>query len=221
MAAGVIFDIDGTLIDSVPLHAEAWREALAHFGFHFTYEQMWGQIGKGSDTLLPHMLPDASQEERKEIDEYRGTLFTREYRDRIQPFPDVRELFLRIRGAGGRVAVASSAKGDEVDHYLKLADVADLVEAATSADDAERSKPHSDIFHAALDRLPGLDRGDVLVVGDTPYDAIAAVKAGVRPVGVRGGGWPDDKLREAGCVAVYEGPTDLLKNFDRTPLGGG
>ena len=104
---------------------------------------------------------------------------------------------------------------------MKIAGIEGLTEAETSSDDADRSKPHPDIFHAALKALGDIDPKRVIVVGDTPYDAEAAGKAGLRTVGVRCGGFPEDALRGAGCIAIYDGPTDLLKNFDASPLARG
>jgi len=222
MLHGVIFDIDGTLVDSVDLHAKAWQEAFRHFGYDIPFERVWEQIGKGSDQLIPALLPkDAVKAKGKEIDEYRGKLYKRDYLPRVRPFPMVRELFERIRADGKRIALASSAKEDELGAYIKLTNVGDLIETATSSGDAEKSKPHPDIFHAALGRLGGMNPADVVVVGDTPYDAEAAGRAGMRTVGVLGGGWPAEKLRAAGCVAVYDGPADLLRHYDTSILANG
>ena len=222
MVSGVIFDIDGTLVDSVQLHTDAWVEALRHFGFEVAHEKVWSQIGKGSDELLPALLPaDVVERREKEIDKYRSDLYKRDYFPRVKAFPGVRALFERLKADGVRIALGSSAKGDELDRYMEIADIKDLVEAATSSSDADKSKPHPDIFHAACDRLKGVDRSALIVVGDTPYDAEAAGKAGLRTVGVRGGGWPDDKLKAAGCVAIYDGPADLLANYDTSPLARG
>jgi HAD superfamily hydrolase (TIGR01509 family) len=219
MPAGVIFDIDGTLVDSVDLHTEAWREAFRHFGFDIPFARVWEQIGKGSDQLIPALLPpDVVKEKGKQIDEYRGRIFKRDYLPRVRPFPKVRELFERIRDDGKRIALASSAKEDELQAYISLADVGDLIETATASGDAAKSKPHPDIFRAALDRLGGMNPSDVAAVGDTPYDAEATGKLGTRTVGVLGGGWPAERLREAGCVAVYGGPADLLRYYDSSPL---
>jgi HAD superfamily hydrolase (TIGR01509 family) len=219
MPAGAIFDIDGTLVDSVDLHTEAWREAFRHFGFDFPFARVWEQIGKGSDQLIPALLPpDVVKDKGKEIDEYRGRIFKRDYLPRVRPFPKVRELFERVRDGGKRIALASSAKEDELKAYISLTDVGDLIETATASGDAAKSKPHPDILQAALDRLGGMNPSAVVAVGDTPYDAEAAGKLGMRTVGVLGGGWPAERLREAGCVAVYGGPADLLRHYDSSPL---
>jgi HAD superfamily hydrolase (TIGR01549 family) len=215
----VIFDIDGTLIDSVDLHARAWQEAFEHFGKQFPFEKVRYQIGKGGDQLLPVFLSEREIEEfGEELTEYRGELFKREYLPRVVAFPRVRELFERVLRDGKRVALASSAKKDELKEYKRIADIEDLVEEETSADDAEKSKPHPDIFEAALSQLGGVEPSDAIVVGDTPYDAEAARKAGVRTVGLLSGGFPEEDLRAAGCVRVYKDAAELLADYDASPL---
>jgi HAD superfamily hydrolase (TIGR01549 family) len=219
MIEAVIFDIDGTLLDSVDLHAKAWQEALQHFEQDFSYEQVRHEIGKGADQLLPDLLPpkivDALGEQ---IKEYRGELFKRKYLSEVRAFPKVRELFERIRADGKKIALASSAKTDEIVLYKKLANIEDLVDVEASADDAEKSKPHPDIFDATLERLGNIDPARVMVVGDTPHDAKAASKARLLTVGVLCGGFPEAELRAAGCIAIYRDPADLLANYDESPL---
>jgi len=219
----VIFDIDGTLIDSVDLHARAWQDALAHFGHPVAFQDVRAQIGKGGDQLMPVFLTKAQLKEfGKPLETYRGDLFKREYLARVKAFPGVRTLFERIRQDGTRIALASSAKEDELASYIRIAGIEGLTEVETSSDDASRSKPHPDIFHAAMAALGGdLDPTRVVVVGDTPYDAEAAGKAGLRTVGVRCGGFPDADLLAAGCIALFDGPADLLANFERSPLARG
>jgi HAD superfamily hydrolase (TIGR01549 family) len=215
----VIFDIDGTLVDSVDLHARAWQEAFAHFGKQFAFEKVRYQIGKGGDQLLPVFLSEREIEEfGDELTEYRGELFKREYLLRVVAFPRVRELFERVLRDGKRVALASSAKKDELKEYKRIADIEDLVEEEASADDAEKSKPHPDIFEAALSQLGDVEPSDAIVVGDTPYDAEAARKAGLRTIGLLSGGFPEEDLRAAGCVRIYKDAADLLANYDTSPL---
>jgi phosphoglycolate phosphatase-like HAD superfamily hydrolase len=120
----------------------------------------------------------------------------------------------RLIADGKRLGLASSAKRDELGVYKKIAAIDDLIEVETSSDDAERSKPNPDIFRAALQRLQGLPPEDVLAVGDTPYDAIAAAKTGIRTIGVTCGGWPAAALEQAGCISVYADPADLLSHID-------
>ena len=213
---GVIFDVDGTLVDSVDLHARAWQEALAHFGHEVSFERVRSQIGKGGDQLMPVFL---SREELREEDEalerYRSELFKRRYLGEVKGFPLVRELFQRLLNDGWKIALASSAKGEELQTYKDRAGIGDLLDAETSSDDAEKSKPHPDIIDAALARL-GLPAGDCIVVGDSPYDAEAATKAGVRAVGVLCGGFPRAELEAAGFVDLYQDAADVLARYDET-----
>jgi HAD superfamily hydrolase (TIGR01509 family) len=221
MVKAVIFDIDGTLIDSVDLHAAAWREALRHFGHERPFEEVRAQIGKGGDLLMAALLPEDEVRRRgKEIEEYRLELFKQEYLQRVKPFPMVRELFERIKADGKRIALASSAKQQELGRYKQIAGVEDLIDAETSSDDAEKSKPHPDIFEAALGRLRGIEAADAIAVGDTPYDAQAAGKIGLRTIGLLCGGWPEAELRGAGCIAIYRDPADLLSHYGQSPLAG-
>ena len=220
MPKAVIFDIDGTLLDSVDLHAQAWQEAFRKFGHEISFEKIRGQIGKGGDQLLPVFL---GEQELKEtgaaLKEYRGRLFKEKYLQKVKPFPGVRELFQKIRAHGQQLALASSAKGDELKDFEKIAQIEDLVEVETSSADAKRSKPHPDIFEAALARLgPEIGPEEAVVVGDSPYDAEGAKRAGLRTVGVLCGGFPEDALWAAGCIAIYKGPEDLLRRYETSPL---
>jgi HAD superfamily hydrolase (TIGR01509 family) len=219
MPKAVILDIDGTLIDSVDLHAAAWVDTFRRFGLEVAHDEVHSQIGKGGDQLMPVFLPPAMLEKRgQEIEAYRGELFKRDYLPKARAFPGVRVLLERIRAAGQTIVLASSGKADEVERYHEIAGIADQVQAVTTSDDAERSKPHPDIFAAAL-RRAAVTAAEAVVVGDTPYDAEAARMAGLATVGVLCGGFPEADLRAAGCVAVYRDPEDLLHHYDRSPLG--
>ncbi|HET7788552.1 MAG TPA: HAD family hydrolase [Myxococcales bacterium] len=219
-AQAVIFDVDGTLVDSVDLHARAWQEALAHFGHRVAFDEVRAQIGKGGDQLLPVFLSEDEISLRgKLIEDYRGDLYKREYLKRVRAFPGVRPLFKELLRRGLRIALASSAKGDELAVYEQIAGIEGLLHAQTSKDDAEKSKPHPDIFEAALRRLgPDADPHRTFVVGDTPWDAIAARRTGVRTIGVLCGGFAQADLVAAGCVAIYRDPEDLHIRLERSPL---
>jgi HAD superfamily hydrolase (TIGR01549 family) len=218
----VMFDIDGTLTDSVDIHAMAWQEALRHFGHEISYDRVRRQIGKGGDQLLQALLSHSDLERHgEELDQYRGELFNRKYLKLIKPLSLVPELFRRIRKEGVRIVLASSAKRDEVEAYEKLLQVEELVAHETSRDDAERSKPHPDIFQAALARLGNPPAEQVVAVGDTPYDAQATAAISVRCLGVTSGGWTPEELREAGCIQVYACAGDLYARFDQSPLSAG
>lgn len=219
MIRAVIFDVDGTLVDSVDLHAQAWKDTFKQFGKDVPYEQVRNQIGKGGDQLMPVFF---SQQELSEIGEelekFRGDIFKREYLPRVKGFPQVRELFERILADGKKIALASSAKSDELATYKRVAQIEDLVQAETSADDADKSKPHPDIFQAALTELGEIPVNEVLVVGDTPYDAEAAGKIRLRTIGVLSGGFPETKLLAAGCMTIFEDAADLLARYEESPI---
>jgi HAD superfamily hydrolase (TIGR01509 family) len=213
----VIFDIDGTLVDSVDLHAEAWQKAFQHFDHDFPLERIRSQIGKGGDQLMPVFLSKEELHSRgKEIEKYRGSLFRKEFLPRVKSFPKVRDLFQRFLHDEWKIALASSAKGKDLETYKEIAQITDLLDAETSSDDAEKSKPHPDIFQAAMERLGKVSPGDCIVVGDSPYDAEAAGKARIRSVGVLCGGFPEHDLRKAGFEAIYRGPYELLEKYEES-----
>ena len=219
MIKAVIFDIDGTLVDSVDLHARAWQDALRQFGHDVPFEDVRQQIGKGGDQLIPVFL--TKQEQLRcgaELEEYRGKIWKSQYMQYVKPFPKVRELVERILRDGLQVALASSAKADELEQYKHIAHVDDLIKKETSSDDAERSKPYPDIFQAALAKLHHVDPAEAVVIGDSPYDAQAANKAGIRSIGVLSGGFPEEQLRAAGYIAIYKDCADLLAHYEDSPL---
>lgn len=219
MTEAVIFDIDGTLVDSVDQHAQAWQETFRHFGREIPFPVVRHEMGKGADQLLPVFF---SREELErfatELQKHRAGLYRRIYLPQVKAFPKVRELFQRIKTEGKRITLASSSEEEEVICYKKLANIEDLVQQESSSDDAERSKPHPDIFAAALKHLGDVDSRNVLVVGDTPYDAEAAAKLNLRTIGVLCGGFAEEELRNAGSIAVFRDPADLLAKYDRSPL---
>lgn len=211
----VLFDIDGTLVDSNDLHIAAWRKAFAHFGIEVSYEDIQAQMGKGGDQLIP-VFCTAEQIDKfgAELEKLRLDLFVRDYLPQVQPFSGVRELFTRLRADGLRIALATSAKEIELKSHIKTLGIAGLFDEATSADDAEHSKPCPDIFEAALAQFEGVSADSALVIGDTPYDAIAANRAGIETIGVLSGGFPEHTLREAGAIAVYLDIADMLQHYD-------
>ena len=221
MPKAVIFDVDGTLIDSVPQHAKAWQDAFHDFGHEIPFENLRRQIGKGGDLLLPVFLSEAEIAEKGEaLEKHRAQVLKERYLPTIEGFPQVRALVERLQADGKQLALASSAKAEELQTYKKIAGIEDLIDIETSSDDAEESKPNPDIFLAALDRLRGISAEDAIVVGDTPYDAEAARKAGIRTIGLLSGGWTADELTQAGCIATYKDPADLLAHYDSSPLSG-
>jgi HAD superfamily hydrolase (TIGR01509 family) len=212
---GALLDVDGTLLDSNDAHAQSWVDALAQHGIARSFDQLRKLIGMGSDHLLPAIGIDEDSERAKALMETRGEIFRRDYLPRLQPFPSTRALIEHMRERGLSLVVASSASKDDLGGLLERAGVADLIAKRTSADDADSSKPAPDIVEAALS-LSGHAAEEVLFLGDTPYDVIAATRAGVGVVGVRCGGWSDADL--AGAIAIYDDPADLLRRFASSPF---
>ena len=215
----ILFDIDGTLLDSVDLHARAWQEAFQAFGKDIPFDLIRSQIGKGGDQLLPAFLTPAELASRgKEIERWRSDVWKSRYMREVRPFPGVRPLFTALHGRCWTPVLASSSKEDEIEVYIQVLDIADLIEAKTSKDDVARSKPAPDIFAAALDRVPAKDRPGAWVVGDSPWDAIAASRLSLPVIGFRSGGFPEADLLGAGARMLFDGPADLLAHLDRSPF---
>jgi membrane protein len=200
-----LFDLDGTLVDSNEFHVLAWREAFAESGYDFAPEAIREQIGKGADQLIPSLVRDASDETNpgKRIAKRHGEIFKGRYLPQVQAFPDASALIRDLGAAGVRVVLASSASGGEVDHYARLLAIDDVLTARTSSDDVEHTKPAGDIFAEALRKVPGAAADQAVVVGDTPYDVIAARRCGVATIAVLSGGFDESVLREAGAEAIY------------------
>ncbi len=219
MTRAVIFDVDGTLVDSVDQHARAWQDAFSEFGHDIALHAIRAQIGKGGDQLMPVFLDAAEIKARGDaLQERRAEILKTTYLPTITAFPRVRALFDRLRADGIRIALASSAKTEELQTYKKIADIEDLIDIETSADDAAKSKPHPDIFQAAIARLEGIAPDDMLVIGDTPYDAQAAAKARLATIGVLCGGFAQADLTAAGCVRIYRDPADILDHYEQAIL---
>lgn len=213
---GVILDVDGTLVDSNDAHIQSWQGALSQHGYNCTYEDIRRLIGMGSDNLLPNAVGvEKDTPEGKRLSDAWSEIFERDYLPKLKAFPRTRALLLALREHGLKLVAASSAKGDMLEQLLEIAGATDLLEDSTSADDAENSKPAPDIVEAALKKV-GLKAGEVLMLGDTPYDIEAARKLGIGTIGLRCGGWDDEGLK--GAVAIYDDPADLLARLDDSPL---
>lgn len=218
MQKAAIFDLDGTLLDSVDLHALSWHEAMVKFGHDVSFAAARSQIGKGGDKLVPIFLSaDEQRDHGKEMEEWRGKRFKAAYLPLVRPFSAVPHLLRRTRDAGLRIAIGSSAKKHELDEYLDIARIAGLVDLTISSDEVAESKPAPDIFEAVLKKLQ-IQGSDAVAIGDAPYDAEAAGKARIATIGVLCGGFTESSLRQAGCVEIYPGPAALLACFESSLL---
>jgi HAD superfamily hydrolase (TIGR01509 family) len=212
----VLLDIDGTLIDSNDAHAHAWVEALAAHGHEVPFARLRPLIGSGGDKVLPQVTGiEEDSEEGQRIAKERSRIFKEKYLPTLRAFDGAADLLRAMKSRGLQLVVATSAKEDELDGLLDVVGAPETLDARTSSDDAERSKPDPDIVQAALTQVDA-PREAVLMIGDTPYDLEAATRAGVGLIAVRCGGWSDEALR--GALAIYDDPADLLARLDESPL---
>ena len=210
----VLFDVDGTLVDSNDAHAHAWVEAFAAAGITVDYDKVRCSIGMGGDKLMPAVSGiEEDSAEGQRIARLRGDIFKAKYLPTLKPFRDAGALVSALRARGVSATAASSAKRDELESLLKIAAATSLLGAAASSDDADESKPDPDILHAALKKVKATP-DEAVMIGDTPYDVEAAARAGVIAIAFRCGGWSDEAL--TGAAAIYDGPWDLCAALERS-----
>ena len=209
---GLIFDVDGTLIDSNDLHTHCWIEAFEHFGKHFDYGLVRTQIGKGGDLLVPDLL-NAKEMRRfgEKLKRYRTDLYKREYIMKVKSFDFVGDLFEGLHESGVKLALASSSNPGEVEYYTRLLGVERFIEAKTSKKDAKHSKPSPEIFEAALERV-GTDPQFTFTVGDTPYDILAAHRSALPIIAVLSGGFARELLTKA--EFIFENAGEILDQYE-------
>jgi HAD superfamily hydrolase (TIGR01509 family) len=212
-----VLDIDGTLVDTNYHHAIAWYRAFAEHGIVLPVWRIHRHIGMGGDQLVAALTDDRT--EREHGDKIRDTETKRYFEliNEVETMDGSRELIERLKRRGHTVVLASSAKEDEVDHYLDLLDARELADAWTTSADVEATKPAPDLVAAALERAGGSSHHAVMV-GDTPWDVKAAGGAGVQTLAVLTGGFSVDELLQAGALEVFESVRELCERLDRTPL---
>ncbi len=216
MTEAVLFDVDGTLIDSDDAHARAWVAALAEGGHPIPFERIRPLIGQGGDRILPEVAGLSDETEPgKTIAKRRGEIFKQHELNAIQPTRGAKALLEAVRARGARVVIATSAKSSELDGLLARGELGPLVDVATTSDDAGSSKPAPDIVQSALKKA-GLGPDAVVFVGDTEWDVKAAHEAGVKAVALRCGGMDPQTLQ--GADAVYQDPAELIGALDRAPF---
>jgi HAD superfamily hydrolase (TIGR01549 family) len=209
---GILFDVDGTLVDSNDLHARCWIEAFAHFGKHLKYSVVRNQIGKGGDLLVPDLLNAREMQKFGEkLKEYRSGLFREKYLPEVRPFAFVGGLFESLAERRVKIALASSSDPEEVEYYTRLLGVETLIEGSTSKGDAKFSKPSPEIFDAALQQA-GSDPRFTFVAGDTPYDILAAHRCALPIIAVLSGGFERDQLAKA--EFIFDDVRQILERID-------
>ena len=208
---GAIVDIDGTLIDTNYQHTLAWGRAFAEHGVDVAHWRIHRHNGMGGDPLVAAVAGDAVEARLGAAIRESESCRYAELIDEVRPLPGARELLAGLHRLEYRVVLASSADREEVERYVAMLDASQLVDAATSADDVERTKPHPDLVAAAAERLPGART--LVVIGDSAWDAVAAKRAGLPSIGLLSGGFGSAELHGAGCVAVYADAAELAANL--------
>jgi phosphoglycolate phosphatase-like HAD superfamily hydrolase len=211
-----ILDIDGTLVDSNYFHAVAWYRAMREHDHTLPMWRIHRAIGMGGDQLVGALLGDEVEE--REGDSIRAVEKERYFDliDEVRPLKGSRELIVDLKRSDHRVVLASSAKPDEVDHYLDLLDAREIADAWTTSGDVERTKPEPDLVNSALEKVGG---GAAVMVGDSVYDAESASNAGVETIAVLTGGFSDSELLKAGARIVFASIVELRECLSWTPLG--
>ncbi|MFV2176487.1 HAD family hydrolase [Actinomadura sp. LOL_016] len=217
MIDAVLFDVDGTLVDTTYLHAVTWWEAFRQQGHAVAMARIHRAIGMGSDKLLDHVLPDGRDRDADDAMRDAHTALYAQYWGRLQAFDGAAGLLRACGERDKRVVLASSAAEPEMRALRAALDAEDAIDEATSASEVGQSKPAPDLVELALERA-GVPAGRAVFVGDTAWDVEAAGRVGVPCVGVLTGGWARDELESAGAVAVYDGPRDLLAKLEESPL---
>ena len=215
MALTAILDIDGTLVDTNYHHTIAWSRAFRQNGIVLPLWRIHLHMGMGGEQLVAALTDDATEDEKgDEIRTAEKALYMALIEE-VEPMEGSRELIADIKDRGHTVVLASSAKENEVDHYLDLLDARDLADDWTTSADVESTKPQPDLVQAAIDKG---GNGDAVMIGDTPWDIEAAKRAGVETIAVLTGGFSRAELEESGAVMVFESVAELRERLDETAL---
>ena len=215
-APAAILDVDGTLVDTNYQHALAWYRAFRQYGVVLPIWRIHRHIGMGGDQLVASLTSEAFDEEQGDDVRAAEKALYLSLIVEVQPLEGARELIADLRERGHAIVLASSAKAQEVDHYLDLLDARDLVDGWTTSDDVERTKPEPDLVAAAIEKAGG---GDAVMLGDSTWDCESAGRAGVPVVAVLTGGFAESELRDAGAVEVFHSLGELRQDLDSTPFG--
>jgi HAD superfamily hydrolase (TIGR01549 family) len=211
-----ILDVDGTLVDTNFHHAIAWYRAFRQHGVSLPIWRIHRSIGMGGDQLVSSLVGKPFDEEHGEAVRAAEKVLYMELIDEVQPLEGARDLIADLRERGHSVVLASSAKPDEIDHYIDLLDARPLIEDRTDAGDVENTKPEPDLVQAAVEKAGG---GTAVMVGDSTWDCESAKRAGVPVLAVLTGGFGEQELLDAGAVAVFHSLVHLREELENTPLG--
>jgi HAD superfamily hydrolase (TIGR01509 family) len=215
---GILFDVDGTLIDSSYIHTISWWGAFRQHGYDIPMASIHHFVGMGGDRLVDSLLPDDRDKSLdSEVMASHAALYASHW-PALRRFDGARELLAQCHAAGLAVALASSARNQDLQVMKSILDADAYIDGATSPNDAEESKPAPDILVAALEAI-GVDAADAVFVGDAVWDMEAAAALGIPAIGVTCGGVSAAELRDAGAVEVFEGPRDLLENLKTSAAG--
>jgi HAD superfamily hydrolase (TIGR01509 family) len=212
-----ILDIDGTLVDTNYHHAIAWYRAFRQHGIVLPLWRIHRHIGMGGDQLVAALAGEGFDAAQGDDVRAAEKVLYMELIHEVQPLEGARKLIEDLKGNGHTVVLASSAKTEELEHYLTLLDARSLADDWTDSSDVARTKPEPDLLLAALEKV-GADAGDAVMIGDSVWDCRAAERAGVRSVGVLTGGFSEQELTDAGASAVYAAVEELRQSLDETPL---
>jgi HAD superfamily hydrolase (TIGR01509 family) len=211
-----ILDIDGTLVDTNYHHAVAWFRAFRQHGHVVPVWRIHRHMGMGGDQLVASLLsPEVEESEGEDIRSAEKALYM-SLIEEVEPLRGARELMEDLRDHGRPVVLASSAKANEVDHYLDLLDARELADGWTTAADVSRTKPEPDLVLAALEKV---GEGPAIMVGDSVWDCEAAKRAGIESIAVLTGGFSEQELRDAGAAAVYGSIDELRLRLPETSFG--
>jgi HAD superfamily hydrolase (TIGR01549 family) len=223
---GMIFDIEGTLIDCIPQNLRSWQKTLSNFGMTVSFDALQLYSGMDGDDMLQILGPHMDKKLRKRALEAEGKNFQARYLQSVRPFAGIRNLFEAIKREGGKIAIATDCTDPVLRHYRAVLGVDDLIDVIACGEDVEEGKPSPKLVRLAAQRL-GLDPARVVMTGDTPYDAEAASGAGVSALGVLTGGFSQAVLKDAGCFATMKEVGEMqrylatarIPRVEETPLG--
>jgi HAD superfamily hydrolase (TIGR01509 family) len=217
VTTAAILDIDGTLVDTNYHHAIAWYRALRQHGHVVPIWKIHRHIGMGGDQMVTSLLSDEVEEREGEAIRSSESALYLAFIEEVEPLRGARALLEDLSDRGVTIILASSAKAQEVEHYLDLLDARSLADGWTTSADVEATKPEPDLVLAALEKAGG--GKDAVMIGDSVWDCEAAKRAGIKTLAVLTGGFSEEELREAGAVAVYGSIDELRMALDDTPLG--